>query len=184
MRKIVVSEGVTLDGVFDAETMGQWVTPFQSDERNACVRESILAADALVLGRKTYDTYAWFYPNQKKNEYGIADKMNSMPKFVATSTPLQVQWKNATVIQGNAVDAIGKLKQQPGQDILIMGSATLVQSLMPAGLIDEYNILVHPAVMGSGRRFFKDGTGLSRLKLLESRMLPLGVIYLRYATAR
>ena len=82
------------------------------------------------------------------------------------------------------VALISQLKQQPGQDILIMGSAALVQALTPAGLIDEYNILVHPAVMGSARRFFREGAGLTKLRLLESTMLPLGVIYLRYAAAR
>jgi len=184
MRKLVVSESVTVDGVFDAETMGQWVTPYQSDERNECIRETFLASDALLFGRTTYDVYAWYWPGQKNNEYGIADRMNSIPKYVVSSTPLKAQWNNSTIIKENVAEEIARLKQKPGQDILIQGSATLVESLAQAGLIDEYKILVHPAIMGSGKRFFKDGMGMTKLKLVESKMLSLGVVLLCYEPAR
>ena len=184
MRKIVVSEGVTVDGIFDAETMGQWAAPSYSDERDEYVRETVLASDALLLGRRTYDLQAWYWPGQKEDKYGIANHKNSMPKYVVTSTPLQAQWNNSTIIKNNVVEEIAKLKQQPGQDILIEGSATLVESLAQAGLIDEYKLLVHPVIMGSGKRFFKDGMGLTRLKLVESKTLSLGVVVLCYEPAR
>jgi dihydrofolate reductase len=180
MRKIIVSEGVTVDGIFDAETMGQWAAPFYSEERDEFIRGLVLAADALLLGRKTYDLQAYYWPNQKADKYGIANHKNSMPKYVVTSTQLQSQWNNSTAIEKNVVEEVAKLKQQPGKDILIEGSATLVESLAQAGLIDEYDLLVHPAIMRSGRRFFKEGTGLTKLKLAESRPISLGVVLLSY----
>ena len=180
MRKIIVSESVSLDGVFDAETMGQWAVPSYSEERNEFVRNIVLGSDALLLGRTTYDIQAWYWPNQKGDKYGIANHKNSMPKYVVTSKPLPTPWNNSTIIQDNVVEEIARLKQQPGQDILIEGSATLVQSLAQAGLIDEYKLLVHPSLVGSGKRFFKEGTGLTKLKLVESKPISLGVVVLSY----
>jgi dihydrofolate reductase len=184
MRRIVVSEGMTVDGIFDAETMGQWAAPFYSEERDEFVRESILASDVLLIGRTTYDLQAWYWHNQKADKYGIANHKNSMPKYVVTSTPLQAQWNNSTIIQKDIVGEVARLKQQPGQDILIEGSAMLVEALAQAGLIDEYKLLVHPTIVGSGKRFFKDGMGLTRLELVESRPLSLGVVALSYAPAK
>jgi dihydrofolate reductase len=180
MRKIIVSEGLTVDGIFDAETMGQWAAPFYSEERDEFVRGNILASDALLLGRTTYDLQAWYWPKQKGDRYGIANHKNSMPKYVVTSKPLQAQWNNSTVIN---VEEIAELKQQPGQDIMIEGSATLVEALAQAGLIDEYKLLVHPTIMGSGKRFFKEGMDLTKLKLVESRSLSMGVVALSYEPA-
>jgi dihydrofolate reductase len=180
MRKIIVSEGISLDGVFDAQTMGQWAVPYYSEEREEFVRAAILSADTLLLGRVTYDLQAWYWPNQKADKYGIANHKNSMVKYVVTSTPLQAQWNNSNVIQDNALEEIAKLKQQPGQDILIEGSGTLVESLARAGLIDEYRILLHPSIAGSGKRFFKGGINLTLLKLVENKTLSQGVVALRY----
>jgi dihydrofolate reductase len=184
MRRIVVSESITVDGVFDAETMGQWAVPFFSEEREEFIRGIVLAADALLLGRTTYDIQAWYWPNQKGDKYGIADHKNNVPKYVVTSTPLQASWNNSTVIQNHIVEEIVRLKEQPGKDILIEGSATLVRALAQAGLIDEYKLLVHPSVMGSGNRFFKEGMGLTRLKLVESKPISLGVVALSYEPAK
>jgi dihydrofolate reductase len=177
MRRIIVSESVSVDGVFEAETMGQWAVPFYSEARDEVVRGFILGSDALLLGRTTYDLQAWYWPNQKGDKYGIANHKNSMKKYVVTSKPLQAEWNNSTIIN---VEEIAALKQQTGQNILVEGSATLVESLAQAGLIDEYKLLVHPSVMGSGKRFFKEGRGLTRLKLVESKPLSLGVIALSY----
>src|ERR1044071_4497288 len=112
MRKIVVSEDVSLDGVFDAQTMGKWAQPFSSEEKDEFVRNGILAADALLLGRTTYDIQAWYWPKQREDKYGIANHKNSMPKYVVTSKPLQAQWNNTTVINKNVVEEVAKLKQQ------------------------------------------------------------------------
>ena len=185
MRKIVVSEGVTVDGIFDAETMGQWAAPYYSDERDEFVRKIVLASDALLLGRTTYDLQAYWWPSQKDDKYGIANwKNNSMTKYVVTSKPLQAQWNNSTIIEKNVVEEVAKLKQQPGKDILIEGSAMLVQSLMQAELIDEYKFLVHPAIAGNGKRFFNDGMPMTRLKLVESKPISLGVVCLSYESTK
>jgi dihydrofolate reductase len=180
MRKLVVSEALTLDGVFDAQTMGQWAANSYSDEREELIRAIVLASDALLLGRATYDIQAYYWPRQKPDKYGIANHKNSIPKYVVTSTPLQAQWNNTTIIGHNVVEAIAELKQQPGKAILVEGSATLVEALAQAGLIDEYKLLVHPAIVGNGKRFFRDGMGLSKLKLVESKPISLGVVALHY----
>ena len=184
MRKIVVSEGVSLDGVFEAETMGQWAVPFYSEEREEFIRGLVLGSDALLLGRTTYDIQAWYWPNQKGDKYGIANHKNSIPKYVVTSRPLQAEWNNSTVIGTDVVDEISRLKQQPGKNILIEGSAMLVQALMQANLIDELYLMVHPAIAGSGKRFSKEGTALTKLKLLESKPISLGVVLLSYEPAK
>jgi dihydrofolate reductase len=184
MRKIVVLEGMSLDGVFDAQTMGRWAQPFYSDDRDAVIRDIVLASDGLLLGRRTYDIQAYWWPSQKGDKYGIADWKNQIPKYVVTSTPLTAQWNNATTINDNVVDEIAGLKQQPGKDILIEGSATLVQSLVQAGLIDTYRIIVHPVIVGCGKHFFQEGMGLSKLNLVDSKTISKGVVLLSYEVAR
>ena len=184
MRKIVVSEGVSLDGVFDAQTMGKWAQPFSSEERHEFVRQSVLAADALLYGRTTYDMEAYYWPQQKDDKYGIADRMNSLPKYVVTSRPLQSQWNHSTIIKDNVIDEITSLKQQPGNDILVKGSATLVQALMQSGLVDELRLMLHPVVAGSGKRFFNDGMDLTKFKLIKSKPTSLGIVLLTYEVAK
>lgn len=126
MRKLVVSGWVTLDGVFDADTMEQWYIPYHSDDRGEHIKEGILASDALLLGRVTYEMLAAYWPILRNNEMGIADRLNSVPKYVVSSTLKKAEWNNSTIIKENVEEEITKLKQQPGQDILINGSATLV----------------------------------------------------------
>lgn len=180
MRKIVVSESIAIDGVFDAETMGKWAAPYYSEERDEFIRKIVLGADVLLLGRTTYDIQAWYWQSQKQDKYGIANHKNSMSKYVVTTRPLQAQWNNTTVIGKNVVEEIARLKQEPGRDILIEGSATLVESLAQAGLVDEFKFLVHPAIVGSGKRFFKDGMGATKLNLVECKPISLGVVSLSY----
>jgi dihydrofolate reductase len=164
--------------------MGQWAAPYFSEERDEFIRGVVLGADALLLGRTTFDIQAWYWPNQKNDKYGIANHKNNMAKYVVTSTPLQAQWHNSNIIQGHVVEEITRLKQQPGKNILIEGSAVLVQSLAQADLIDEYKLLIHPALAGSGKRFFKEGLELTRLELVESKPLRLGVIAVSYAPVK
>jgi dihydrofolate reductase len=179
MRKLVVSAGVTLDCVFDAETMEQWFKPYDSAERQASIQAGILACDALLLGRVTYEMLAPHWSALRNNEMGIADKLNSVPKYVVSSTLKSAEWNNSTIIKANVVAEISKLKQQPGQEMQIEGSATLVQSLIEAELIDEYRFLVHPMIMGRGKHFFKDGH-TAPLKLVEAKPFRSGVVLLRY----
>ncbi len=187
MRKIIVSEGVALDGVFDAQTMGKWAAPYYSEERDEFIRAIVLASDTLLLGRTTYDLQAWFWPNQKADKYGMANHKNSMAKVVVTSTPLQAQWNNTKIIANakRAVEEIAQLKQQPGKNILIEGSAMLVQALLQANLIDEINLVVHPVVAGSGKRLFNDGAANTKLmNLIENKTLSQGVVALTYELAK
>jgi dihydrofolate reductase len=175
LRKLVVSEWMTLDGVFDADTMKEWFEPYDSPERQNYIRENVLTSDAFLVGRVTYEMLASYWPNQKNNEMGIADRLNSAPKYVVSSTLKKAEWNNSTIINEDVVEEVTKLKQQPGQNILMFGSATLVQSLMEADLIDEYRFLVHPTIMGAGKRFFKDGMVATKLKLVKTKILDSGV---------
>ena len=184
MRKLVVSEWVTLDGVFDADTMDQWFNPYHSDDRAEYIQETILASDALLLGGVTYEMLAPYWSSLRNNEMGIADRLNSAPKYVVSSTPLEAKWNNSTRIKEHVVEEVTKLKQQPGQDILITGSGNLVQSLMQTDLIDEYKFLVHPIIMGSGKRFFKEGMDTTRLKLVKTQTFNVGVVLLCYQPAK
>lgn len=183
MRKLVVSEWVTLDGVFDADSMDVWWNPYHSEERAAYITKMIHGSDILLLGRVTYEMLASYWPYQKNDDNGPASKLNSMLKYVVSSTLKEAKWSNSTIVKENAVEEIKKLKRQPGGDILMTGCATLVQSLMETDLIDEYRLLVQPIIMGSGKRFFKDGTHTTRLKLVKTKTFSLGVILLSYRPA-
>ncbi len=180
MRKLAVKEWMTLDGVIDASNMDQWWFPYDSPERQEIIKEGILACDAYVLGRTTYEMLVPYWSTLKNNEMGIADKLNNVPKYVVSSTLKKADWNNSTIISGNVVKEIGKLKQQPGKEILIDGSVTLVQSLMGTDLIDEYRFLVAPIIMGSGKRFFKEGMHTMQLKPVTSKTLDSGVVALTY----
>jgi dihydrofolate reductase len=180
MRKLVVSEWMTLDGVFDADTMDTWWIPYDSIERQEYIKEGIEACDIMLYGRTTYEMLAPYWSAQKTDEHGPAAKLNSVRKYVVSSSLKKAGWNNSTILQENILEEIAKLKQQSGADILITGSATLVQSLMETDLIDEYRFVVQPILMGSGKRFFKDEMPLTRLKLVSTRTYPKGVMVLTY----
>ena len=184
MRKLIVSEWMTLDGIFDADTMQQWFMPFDSEDRRAYIVKTMQACDAILFGRATYEMLAPYWSPLKNNEDGLADKINSVHKYVVSSTLKKADWNNSTIIKENVVEEVTKLKQQPGHEIHIEGSATLVQSLIEADLIDEYRFLVHPVIMGSGKRFFKDGMHTTGLKLVKTQTLNLGVMLLCYESAK
>jgi dihydrofolate reductase len=184
MRKLVVSEWVTLDGVFDADTMPQWFIPFQSDDRVKHIKKVIEACDAIVFGRTTYEMLGSYWSAQKNDEQGPAAKLNSVPKYVVSSTLKKAEWNNSTIIKDNVEKEIAKLKHGSGGDILVLGSAALVRSLTGGDLVDEYRFLVHPIIMGSGKRFFTDGMAPTKLKVLEAKTLDMGVVAHRYETTK
>jgi dihydrofolate reductase len=186
MRKLVVSEWVSLDGVFDADTMTQWFNPYDSKDRQERITELVLASDAFLFGRVTYEMLAGYWPNVKNNDNGdleVANRLNSSPKYVVSSTLKKAEWNNSAIIKQNVVKEVTTLKQQPGHDIVVFGSATLVESLMDADLVDEYRLLVHPIIMGSGKRAFKDGMATRKLTLGETKTLSSGVMSLCYQRA-
>jgi dihydrofolate reductase len=180
MRKIIVLERITLDGVFDAASMGEWDFPYDSEARMAVIAGGIHASDAYLLGRTTYEMLAPGWSALKNNEYGVADQLNSMAKYVVSSTLEKAEWNNSTIIKANALEEIGKLKREPGQSILVHGSAQLVQGLLAADLVDELQLLVHPFVWGRGKKLFKDGAQAMKLEVIEAKMLDLGVVLMRY----
>jgi len=177
MRKIIVSEFLTLDGVMESNE--RWQFPYFSDDLAEFSMKQILALDAILLGRVTYEIFASSWPSRTNNEFGIADKLNSVPKFVVSSTLEKAKWNNSTIIKENVAQEISTLKQQPGGDIGITGSATLIQSIMHYNLIDGYRLLVHPIVLGSGKRLFSDASNTT-LKLVETKMFSSGVVLLTY----
>jgi dihydrofolate reductase len=183
MRKLVVSEWMTLDGVFDADTMDTWFIPYHSKERAAYITEVTESCDAMLYGRTTYAMLAPYWSAEKNDTNGPAAKLNSVRKYVVSSTLKKAAWNNSTIINANAVEEIAKLKQQHGREILVTGSATLVQSLMEADLVDEYRFLVQPIIVGNGKRFFNDGT-TAPLQLVEAKPFSFGVVLLRYQPAK
>jgi dihydrofolate reductase len=178
MRKIVVSEFLSADGVMEAPEA--WQLPFQTEEMGAIMERQTEDTDAFLLGRVTYEIFAAFWPTMTNNEFGVADKYNSAPKYVVSTTLQKADWNNSTLITSNVIEEIRSLKQQPGGKIGIIGSATLVYSLLDAGLIDEIQVLVHPIVLGKGVRLFVDGGRPSSMKLADSQILPNGVVFLSY----
>ena len=177
MRKIVVSEFMSLDGVIEAPET--WQFPFQTEEMGAITESQINGTDAFLLGRNTYEIFAQYWPTQKHNEHGVADKLNSASKYVVSTTLQNADWNNSTLIKSNIIEEVRTLKQQPGSSIAIIGSAMLVHTLLDAGLIDEIQVLVHPIVLGKGMRLFVDGY-CSSWKLADSKSLVNGVVYLTY----
>jgi dihydrofolate reductase len=190
MRKIIVSEFVSLDGVMQAPggaeedteggfAYGGWTGPYWHDDIGVNLLQEINRSDALLLGRKTWQTHAEaFEPTPAGDPF--ADVLNNMRKYVVSTTLKSAEaWRNSTIISENVADEVRKLKAQPGKDIYVDGSSVLVHTLAQADLVDEYHLLVFPIVLGSGKRVFPDGF-YSGLKLIESKPFPSGVILLRY----
>lgn len=179
MRKLIVSEWMSLDGVFDADTMAEWFNPYESADRAEYIKQNVLTSGAMLSGRVTHEMLGGYWPQQKNNEFGIADKLNSMPKYVVSTTLKTTDWNNSTIIKDRVIEEVTRLKQQPGQDIITFGSAILVGALLDAGLVDEFRFLMHPNMGAPGKRFFIEGMG-TRLKLVKTQTLSLGVLVLYY----
>lgn len=177
MRKLIVSENMTLDGVMEDPDLS-----YQSADLIAANQANMQAADALLLGRKTYQEFVGFWPYQSDDTTGVADYINKVAKFVISSTLTKAEWNNTTILSGDLADEITKLKQQRGNDIVVTGSGELVWSLMSAQLVDEYRLLVAPAVRGHGKRLFPDGLAAS-LQLVETHAFESGVVLMRYQPA-
>ncbi|MGZ4462323.1 MAG: dihydrofolate reductase family protein [Gaiellaceae bacterium] len=173
--RLVVSEFVTLDGVMEdpggAEGFdrGGWAFKFdRGPEGDKFKLDELMAADALLLGRRTYEGFAAAWPSMK-DEAGFADKMNGMPKFVVSKTLESADWSNSTLLRGDVETEVSRLRQQPGGDLLVAGSCQLVQALTSHGLVDEYRLMVFPILLGKGKRLFADGTASSALSVVEAR---------------
>lgn len=178
MRRIIVSTYATLDGVI--ESPGEWSLDYFDEEAAKFASEQLFAADSLLLGRKTYQGFAEAWPSRTGD---FADRMNSMPKYVVSTTLEEpLEWNNSTLIAGDVAEEVTKLKQQPGQDILIYGTGRLAHTLLQHGLIDEHRLWVIPVIWGSGERIF-DGWDRATLDLVDTKVLPSGTVILSHKLA-
>ena len=175
MRKLIVSEFISIDGVVEdpggAEDFdrGGWAFKFErGEEGNKFKLEETMEAEALLLGRVTYEGFAEAWP-ERTDDAGFADKMNSMPKYVVSTTLDEAGWSNSTVLDGDVVEEVARLKQAPGGDILVAGSCRLAQALIEADLVDELRLMVYPVVLGAGKRLFAETSEAKSLRLTDSR---------------
>jgi dihydrofolate reductase len=189
MRRVVAAEYVTVDGVMqDPGGVGEieeggWSNAYFNDELAKYQSDQLFASDALLLGRATYEGFAAAWPSMEETEGEFAVRMNSLPKYVASTTLVEpLEW-NATLVEGDVAEAVRKLKQEPGQDILIYGSGELVNTLMQHNLIDEYRLMVFPVALGSGKRLFRNGNEKVPLTLAGAETTSPGVVALTYHAA-
>jgi dihydrofolate reductase len=194
MSRLVVTNNVTLDGVMqspaspdedrrDGFEHGGWAPPYVDSVMGERMGEGIATGGSMLFGRRTYEKMAAFWPDQPEDNV-FADVLNNRQKYVASTTledPLP--WRNSTVLEGDVAEAVARLKQQPGGDIVILGSGELIQSLMPHGLIDSFVLSIHPLVLGSGRRLFPDSGTFAELKLVAATPTTTGVLIATYEPA-
>lgn len=193
MSRIVVLNHVTLDGVMQApgrsdEDMrdgfqhGGWSPPFGDEVMGQAMSARMMHSGGLLFGRRTYEDLLTYWNSQAGSPF--TDALNNTPKYVAATTLREpLPWPNSTLLAGNVAEAVAELKEKAGKDLYVMGSGALIQSLMPRNLIDEYMLLIHPLVLGSGRRLFPDGSPPGRLRLADSLTTTTGVVIATYQTA-
>ena len=184
MRKLVVTENVTLDGVIDASE--GWFAPagdegVDSSDLNEALREQASAADAVLLGRVTFEQFRGYWPQQKDDETGVSEYLDTVEKYVVSRTMTDPQWQRSTVLSGDLAEEVRRLKEAPGKDIVVTGSITLVHELVDRGLVDEYRLFVYPVVLGRGARLFGDATSVPQLRLVDNRRFRSGIVLLVYA---
>jgi dihydrofolate reductase len=192
MRKLIVSEFLTLDGVMQSPgypdedpsggfEYGGWQMPLMDDMAGAEIMAGMATTDALLLGRVTYDIFAGYWPTAPPDD-PVADTINSFTKYVVSTTLREpLDWQDSHVIAEDVPGEVGKLKEGSGKDIQVIGSGQLVQTLMQHDLIDEYRLMVYPLILGKGKRLFREGSPKSALRLIESKTSPRGVLIATYA---
>jgi dihydrofolate reductase len=179
MRRVVASEFLSLDGVMEAPE--KWHFPYFNDEMGEEIGAAMGQADAMLMGRVNYEEWADFWPQQDPEENPAAGFMNGVRKYVVSTTLEEpLGWNNSTLIGENVAEEIAELKRQTGGDISISGSGSLVRSLLSDGLVDELRLMVHPVVVGSGKRLFEEGSNRMALELVNSKTFSTGVVYLTY----
>lgn len=191
MGKLVVDMFTTLDGVIqapgaptedteDAFKHGGWQGPFFDEESGKTMAKDFAKFDALLVGRKTYDIFAAYWPKQPENTF--SKHLNTVPKYVASRNLKKVEWRNSKLIEGDVAQAIPKIKQQH-KEVRVIGSGDLLQTLLKHDLVDRFNLWLYPLVLGSGKRLFAAGAVPARMKLLESKAYPGGAVHLVYERA-
>lgn len=195
MRKVIVDEFVTLDGVVQAPggaeedreggfKHGGWQMPYFDEVSGKTVIDGISGAGGFLLGRRTYEIFASYWPNAPDEVQDIARPLNDLPKYVASTTLTEpLEWQNSALLEGDVAHAVAALKREDGKDIHVIGSGGLVQTLMQHGLVDEYRLMIHPVVVGGGKRLFRDGGELMALRLVDSKITTTGVVIATYEPA-
>jgi dihydrofolate reductase len=190
MRKIVVFESLTLDGIMQAPGRpdedrrggfehGGWAAPFADPVMGKVAAESMGTTGALLFGRRTYEDFYAVWPNRTDNPFTAV--LNNTQKYVASTTLQEpLPWRNSVLLKGDAAEAVARLKEQPGKDFVILGSGELVRSLMRNNLIDEFVLQIHPLVLGAGRRLFTDAGSSAALRLVETKTTTTGVVIATY----
>lgn len=183
MRSLIITQNITLDG--SIEMLGDWFNPeTHDDELTAELRRQDETADALLLGRQTFQDFRSYWPHQTDDPTGIADYINGVTKYVVSSTITDPQWSNSVIVSGDAVEQVRTLKAAAGGDIVATGSITLCHTLIAAGLVDEYRLFIYPYIQGGGRRLFPDGTTISGLVPAAAPVTFPGGVTLASWTAR
>ena len=196
MRKVIADEWMTLDGVIQAPGQadedtsggfqhGGWHVDYFDDLAQRWVVESVVKAGGFLLGRRTYEIFAAHWPNASEEEQVLAEPLNTKPKYVASRTLTEpLAWQNSTVLSGDVAEAVAALKQEDGEDLHVIGSSQLVQTLFERDLVDEFRVMIDPVVVGGGKRLFRDDGALRPLRLLDSQVTTTGVIIATYAPAQ
>jgi dihydrofolate reductase len=193
MRKVAVFTSVSLDGVMQAPgrpdedtrggfAHGGWAAPYNDQVMAEVAAKGMADGGPLLLGRRTYEDFYGFWPHQRDNPF--TEVLNATLKYVASTTLAEpLPWSNSRLLEGDAAEAVARLKEEPGKDLTVLGSGELARSLIRRGLVDRYTLLIHPLVLGSGRRLFGDDGPRSPLRLVESVTTTTGVIIATYETA-
>ena len=176
MRKLVASLFVSLDGVVEAPET--WHFPYFDERMGEVIGQAMASTDAFVLGRRTFEEWAGYWPEQPSGGSPMADFINGTPKYVVSSSLAEATWENSTILR--ALDDVKELKGEQGKDLSVSGSATLVRSLLGSGILDELRLMIHPLVVGRGKRLFEDGTSQVALELAASETFDTGVLSLTY----
>jgi dihydrofolate reductase len=195
MRKVVVDEWMSLDGVVQAPGAreedtsggfehGGWHLRYFDEMSQKWVVDYLTEAGGFLLGRRTYETFADYWPNAPEEEHVVAEPLNSKPKYVVSTTLSEpLAWKNCSVLQGDVAEAVAALKKENGDDLHVMGSTQLVSTLIEHDLIDEFRLMIDPVVLGGGKRLFRDDGALRSLRLVDSQVTTTGAILVTYASA-
>ena len=183
MRQLIVTEWVSLDGIFDSSLMNKWFEPYQSDSRAASIRDTIDNCDVMLYGRNTYEMMYPYWSSLKNNEMGVAGKLNAVKKYVVSTTLKEAAWQPSTILGKNAMKEIAAIKEQEGKPILVQGSAALVKSLLEAKLVDELKLMIQPYIVGSGKRLFEGELNVG-LERVDVQKLDKGVTVVKFKPTR
>jgi dihydrofolate reductase len=195
MRKVVVNEWMSLDGVVQAPGTpeedttggfqhGGWHIRYFDEMAQKWVVENLTEAGGFLLGRRTYEVFAGYWPNASKEEQPVAQPLNQKTKYVASTTLSEpLEWQNSSVLQGDVAGAVGALKQEDGDDLHVIGSTQLVRTLIEHDLVDEFRLMIDPVLLGGGKRLFLDDGALRSLRLVDSQITTTGAILATYASA-